>query len=452
MLYENEIDLLNKLEQNNIEFFNEPNNLDKLDELDELVNSKILKKIKISEKLKLLTELKNKTETKYIDILEKLMLLSYKDPKLKLICENQMYNPSNLLPYYTSYNDIDLTIERKPIGYGNTHELVSISIHNKYLRIDFINEMRLEIVFNDNFIFDIGKFNPTNIFEQIELKIGNVQIETIKLHLVDIIFMKNKLNWLYKSNKLIIPIPSEILGSKTNGIFMKKIKSNNEIQILITLSNTDYTKNINKIDCFVKVSNYSNYENLPLEKLPVKYNLDLFNYISSEPTILNYPIVSLNNIFSSNYYYYQYEDDNVNLNQNQNQNNCAFIRINFNNYVRGFYFLFIDENGQCVKENISFDIVKTQIDGCDHIILSEQMVLYKMKEFDWLNLKNCQNDIMTGIYYVDFNNFLNFNYINNFTFVLKNIKLGNITKCKINIYGLSAKTLVYLEGNIVKTM
>jgi hypothetical protein len=450
ILCDDNIDFDN-IDLDNVNYPEELSNLSKLEELD---NLKMLKKVKISDKLKCLFELQDNRNlylSRENGIVKKLMLMYYNDYKYKLLCDNQMYNPTNLLPTHTISYDFDLynSVSRKK--YPGVGEFVEIKINKGYNKnFEFINGLGLEITFHDLFVdFDNENFKPSDIFGQIDLMIANTKIELTKSWVIDFIFGKNKLNWIYESNKLIIGIPLELIGSKSNGIFANKIKLKHDIEIKIHLANTNYTSNVKQINCFLKCSDYVNYEKQSHKKLPVGYNLDLFNYISTEPIINSYEIASLNNIFASNYNYYQYEDiiDVTN-------NGDVRVKTNFNGYVKGICFAFFDSNGNRFKyDDIYFSRFRTQINGHDNIDLSKQSILYKMKDLYWLNASNSTN----GFYYIDFGNFLNFDYIDYYCFVVKDIKLKNevinaTNKIYLNTFGLSSNTLVYLEGNIVKTI
>lgn len=418
------------------------------DNYDEQIDTSNIKKIKLSEKLKILGDvnpyLKSKTTRL---LLSKLMHLTFNEPKFKLIKNLEMFRVENLLPE-SKFSHFEILTESASVGENKTYQIWL----DKY--DEYVTDLRLEITINSKYEFEINKFRYSDIFDQFDLFIDNTMIESIDSKIIEFILSKNNQQWIFdkKSNydtKLVLPLPFSLLSNQ-NGIFLNKIKNNtntnplkSNIRIVIKMCSGELVKNISNIEHIAKYYNYSSIQKLPLKKIPIQYNMDLIKCLSTDPLISNCEVTSLNSIFSTNYWTYQHGSTEL---FDPKQSNV--FNLNFNNYIRGICFVIYDIE---TKKNItlnSFNHIQFQINGCDHSYeITTSMLKYNMKNFNdfVINESYC---------YFDFDNFLNFDLINNFKIVFhKNDNLHEEfegKKFNIDIWGCGANTLLYLEGNVMK--
>ena len=412
------------------------------DNYNELIDTSNIKKIKLSEKLKLLGD-SNSNSNPYLNIKSnnllviKIMYLTNSQTKFKLLQNSQMYMVENLLPESKisfleelSYNGI--------YGVNRTYH-----VYLPYLN-EFITNIIFEIELDSKYNFDTSNFKYSDIFEQLDLMINNIIVESIDSKLIEFILSKYNIKWTYYNNKLILPIPFSLLSNQ-NGIFLNKIKhNNNPVKIIIKISSGELVKNISSISYIGKYYNYSGIEKLPLKKMPIQYNMDLIKYLSTEPIISNCEVTSLNSIFSNNYWTFQHNQTEL-----FNQMNPNRYILKFDNYIRGICFIIYDIE---TKEKVTLDIFESvlfQINGHDY---SGYNITSSMLKYNMINFKDFV--IPEGYGYIDFDNFLNFEQIDNFAFIFgknKNLSekfLGR--KFNIDIWGCGANTLLYLEGNVIK--
>jgi hypothetical protein len=409
-------------------------------------DNKNIKKIKISEKLKILEETSPYYKFKSFNTLvSKVMLLSYTEPKFKLLQNSQMYQVEKLLP------------ESKISFMGNLDNKIYEKKKEYYIYPkkydEYITDLRFEILIGKEYNFNPSNFKYSDIFEIIELMIENTVVEILYADFMEFALSKNNLQWVYNKQEhmdttLVLPIPFSLLSNQ-NGLFLNKIKmkSDESIKITVKMCSNELVENILSISHVGKYFNYSSFHRFPLKKMPVQYNMDLIKYLSYDPIVSNCEVSSLNSIFSTNYWTYQYNSYNYDYNVQQNINK---IKLSFNGYIRGICFIIYDTD---IGQNVTLDLFETitlQTEGSDYHygdILTSTMLKYNMK-----NLKDFI--IPDGYGYIDFDNFLNFDAINCFTICFKSnvdiINKYNSKKFNVEICGVGANTLLYLEGNIIK--
>ena len=378
------------------------------------------------------------------------MYLTFNEPKYKLLKNLEMYKIENLLP--ESKISTSLNLSTNGLFGENRIYNVHINIFDEY-----VTDLRFEIEIDAKYEFDSNKFRYSDIFEKFDLVINNIIVESIDSKLIQFILSKNNTQWIFdkKSNGntiLVLPIPFSLLSNQ-NGLFLNKIKIKNktktktynsvEIKIIVKMTHGELVKNIYNINHIAKYYNYSSIQKIPLKKIPIKYNIDLIKCLSTDPIISNCEVTSLNSIFSTNYWTYQQIPTEIFV----PKQNTKF-KLDFNSYIRGICFIIYDIE---TKKNVtfnSFDEIQFKINNHDY---SDSITSTMLK----YNMKNCKDfAIPEGYYYYDFDNFLNFDLIDNFTIEFRRFDNLNIEldekKFNIDIWGFGANTLLYLEGNIIK--
>ena len=416
------------------------NNEEYEDNYDELIDTINIKKIKLSEKLKLLGD---SNSNPYLNIKSnnllviKIMYLTNSQTKFKLLQNSQMYMVENLLPE----SKISFLEELSSNGiYGENR---TYHVYLPHLN-EFVTNIIFEIELDSKYNFDTINFKYSDIFEQFDLMINNIIVESIDCKIIEFILSKYNIKWIYYNNKLILPIPFSLLSNQ-NGIFLNKIKhNNNPVKIIIKMNSGELIKNITSICYIGKYYNYSGIEKLPLKKMPIQYNMDLIKYLSTEPIISNCEVTSLNTIFSNNYWTFQHLPTEL-----FNQMNTTRYRLKFDNYIRGICFIIYDVE---TKEKVTLDIFESvlfQINGHDY---SGYNITSSMLKYNMINFKDFV--IPEGYGYIDLDNFLNFEFTDDFTILFR--KKNNLSekfvdrKFNIDIWGCGANTLLYLEGNVIK--
>ena len=410
------------------------------DQIDfETRQNKIITRAKISDKLKELHNLQP-DHNKIFNISRMFYNLSCTDLKFKLLQDNSMYDIINLLPnggcheIFSCFHDIRFN--------GNfMGRILNIDISMKFIHeMDFFNDFRFVLNIDSNYNFDETKFNPNTLFDEITFQINNTIIEKIHFNMITWNMAKNKQSWTYELNKLVIPIPLDILNP-SSGIFMNKINPKSKLRLIVkTSSKSEILDNTKEIKCCCSNYVYSyTSEKINHKKMPTKYNLDLFNLLSFDPMLSSYEITSLNSVFASNYMELQYLGPNIFRTHEINR-----FSLHLYNYVKGICWVIFDDNKNIITDPI-FEKIFTQINGCDHISLDLAMLKYSMK-----NNKDFQ--IPLGYYYVNFEYFLNMSLTDNFIIGfrpnLKNIEENKIYS--IDIWANTGNTLLYMDGLVQK--
>jgi hypothetical protein len=143
-------------------------------DIDDNKNIDQIKKIKISEKLKFLNDNSKLILDNFNIMLKKIMYFTYKDPKFKLLQNELMYEPINLLPY-TKISNIELLSSNGSYGINR----ICWFFINKYG--DFVNSIRIELAINRDYQIDIDSFEIKNIFNSIKIVVGNLLVD-IKMY------------------------------------------------------------------------------------------------------------------------------------------------------------------------------------------------------------------------------------------------------------------------------
>jgi hypothetical protein len=272
-------------------------------------------------------------------------------------------------------------------------------------------------------------------------------VEEIDSGIMNFILVKNNISLIISDNKIILPLPSELINEKS-GLFLSKIYSDKQIKIIVEFSSHEIVNHIDECDFIAKYYNYKNFDNFGLKKLPIQYNMDLINYLSSEPIVSNCEITSLNRIFSSNYWLYQ---SNPIDSYNPTTNNR--YRLKFDNFIRGICFTFREVETQKTIKTKIFKELKLIINGHDY-----SGICYSFENIKY-NMLNCSKfNISNSYYYFDLDNFLNIDLIDNFIIVFARINetdfdkfgLDKTKKYEIELWGLGANTLLYLDDKLIK--